>query len=161
MRNHLILFNLLLVSACTPMHSTDPDSMAFSLAEGSILSLNKRLVITQDQAHGTIQAGKQITDNNRNDYMINCRLDFKKLGPRFIEPENFIVTRTEDGSDWISYLGSLRFYTEVYLSSDSGTDIISMECQEYGDATDRNFTVAEMQSALGDYITFRYGSENH
>ena len=48
----------------------------------------------------------------------------------------------------------MRFYTEVYLTSDKGTDIIKMECQEYGDPIDRNFTVAEMQQALGDLLVF-------
>jgi len=52
----------------------------------------------------------------------------------------------------------LRFYTEVYLTSNKDTDIIKMVCQIYGDSTDRNFTVAEMQEALGDFITIEYAT---
>lgn len=138
------------------LHSNDPDSLAFSIPKGSMMSLNKPLSISASDTHGVIQDGKDINDDDRNDYAINCRLDFKKFGPRTIEPEKFIVTRTEDGQNWISQPAIMRFYTEVYLSSKKDTDIIKMECQEYGDGTDRNFTVAEMQRALGDFISFTF-----
>jgi len=106
--------------------------------------------------HGVIQAGQSIKDDDKNEYAINCRLDFRKFGPRTIEPEKFTITRTEDGSNWISQPSILRFYTEIYLTSNKGTDIIKMVCQEYGDQIDRNFTVAEMQTALGGFITIIY-----
>ncbi len=138
------------------MHSTDPDSMFFNIPKGSTLSLNKALSISKADTHGVIQNGVQVNDDNKKDYDINCRLDFKKFGPRTIEPEKFTVTRTEDGSNWVSRPSILRFYTEVHLSSSKGTDIIEMVCQVYADQIDRNFTVAEMQTALGDFITFTY-----
>lgn len=150
-----VIFALLL-TACAGMHSTDPNSMFFSIPEGSTLSLNKPLSISASDTHGVIQGGKETTDNTKSDYEINCRLDFKKFGPRTIEPEKFIVTRTEDGQNWISQPSIMRFYSEVYLSSNKDTDVIKMVCQEYGDRTDRNFTVEEMQQALGEFITFTY-----
>lgn len=156
----LILLTLaaFLISSCQSMHSNDPNSLFFSIPEGSTLSLDKEMTISSSNTHGTIQAGKLINDEAREFYDINCRLDFKKFGPRTIEPEEFSITRTEDGQNWISQPSILRFYTEVYLASNKDTDIIKMVCQIYGDANDRNFTVAEMQTALGDFINIKYTS---
>jgi len=140
------------------MHSNDPNSLFFSIPAGSTLSLGKELSISSTETHGTIQAGKQIADDDRQFYDISCRLDFEKFGPRTIEPEKFTVTRTEDGQNWISQPSILRFYTEVYLKSNKDTDIIKMVCQFYGDTIDRNFTVAEMQEALGDFVTIEYAT---
>ena len=159
MKFFAITFALLSITSCQSMHSTDPDSMFFGIPENSTLSLNKTLTIPQSDTHAVVQGGKEITDKDRNDYAINCRLDVREFGPRTIEPETFNITRTEDGQNWISQPSILRFYTEVYLTSNKGTDIIKMVCQEYGDQTDRNFTVAEMQAALGDFFTFNYATE--
>ncbi len=159
MKSLILILALLNITACQSIYSNDPDSMFFSIPRGSTLSLNKNLTIPSSDTHATIQAGKEIADEERNFYHINCRMDFKKFGPRTIEPETFIITRTEDGQTWVSQPNIKRYYTEAYLSSDKDTDIIKMECQIYGDQTDRNFTVAEMQQALGDFITIKYASE--
>jgi len=159
MKLFILIFVLFSITSCQSMHSTDPDSMFFSIPEGSTLALNKTLTISHNDTHAVIQGGKEISDKDRNDYAINCRLDVREFGPRTIEPETFNITRTEDGQNWISQPSILRFYTEVYLTSDKDTDIIKMVCQLYGDQIDRNFTVAEMQQALGDYFTFKYPIE--
>lgn len=159
MKKSILLLVALTASSCTSMYSSDPSSLTFNIPEGSTLSLNKKLSITHRNTHAVIQHGKETTDRDKNDYAINCRLDVKEFGPRTIKPEDFKITRTEDGQNWISQPSIMRFYTEIYLSSDIGTDIIKMVCQEYGDQTDRNFTVAEMQAALGDYFTFTFASE--
>ena len=154
MRLTILPVFILLLTSCQSLHSNDPDSMFFSIPKGSILSLNKKLTIPSSDTHAVVQGGKEIADKDRKDYAINCRLDFKEFGPRTIEPEDFKITRTEDGKNWISQPSILRFYTEIYLTSDKGTDIIKMVCQEYGGTIDRNFTVAEMQQALGDLLVF-------
>ncbi len=156
MKNSTLFLAAITLSSCASMYSSDPDSLGFSIPDGSILSLNKKLAIPSTDTHAVVQGGKEIADKDRNDYAINCRLDFKKFGPRTIEPEDFTITRTEDGQNWISHPSILRFYTEVYLTSEKDTDIIKMVCQEYGDPLDRNFTVAEMAAALGDYFTFSF-----
>lgn len=152
----ILAITLLTLIACTSMQSNDPNSLFFDIPEGSTLSLNKKITIPHNETHAVIQYGEVIPKDDKQDYDINCRIDFKKFGPRTIEPENFTVTRTEDGTNWVSYSAILRFYTEIYLSSGEGTDIIEMVCQQYGDGNDRNFTVAEMQQALGDIATFNY-----
>ena len=50
----------------------------------------------------------------------------------------------------------MRFYTEVYLTSEKDTDVIKMECQTWGDGIDRNFTVTEMAEALGQLLSFKF-----
>jgi len=164
MKTLMKLFSLVaittILSACASMHSNDPDSLGFSIPPGSTLALNKPISYASNMTHAVIQFGKEITDTERNFYEINCRLDFKAFGQRTIEPEDFIVTRTEDGQNWISQPSILRYYTEVYLRSNKDTDIIKMVCQIYGDNLDRNFTVAEMQATLGDMITFKYNNTN-
>lgn len=156
MKKIILVFLLPLFASCASMYSSDPNSLYFSIPEGSTLSLNKPLSITASDTHATVQNGEQIDDDKRNDYAINCRLDFREFGPRTIEPQSFTVMRSEDGQNWVSRPSILRFYTEIYLSSDTGTDIIKMVCQEYGGPTDRNFTVAEMQQALGDLYSFTF-----
>jgi hypothetical protein len=151
-----ILPVVILLASCQSLRSSDPESLLFSIPEGSILSLNHKLTIPAHNTHAVIQHGEQIADNNIQYYDINCNLDFKSFGPRVVEPQEFIVTRTEDGNNWVSVAAILRFYTEVYLTSGKGTDIIKMVCQVYGDTIDHHFTVAEMQKALGDFITISF-----
>ncbi len=156
MNKLILLTTLLFLSACAAMQSDDPDSLFFSIPKGSTLSLNKKLDIPHNETHAVIQYGKETTDNKRHDYDVNCRLNLKEFGPRTIEPENFKVTRTEDGQNWISQPSILRYYTEIYLTSDKGTDVIKMVCQEYGDQTDYHFTVEDIEVALGDYFSFTF-----
>lgn len=160
MKTILIPLTISFLSACSSMQSSDPDSLYFDIPKGSTLSLNKQVSIPVNDTHTVIQGGKEIKGSEKNEYAINCRLDVKAFGPRTIEPEDFKITRTEDGSNWISKPSILRFYTEIYLSSDKDTDIIKLVCQEYGDQKDRNFTVKEMQDALGDYFSFKFAMDN-
>lgn len=159
MKKHILICFTLMLTACSSMHSSDPDSLFFEIPEGSTLSLNKELSIPDNDTHAVVQGGKEIKDREKNEYNINCRLDLKDFGPRKIAPEDFNITRTEDGTNWISKPSIMRFYTEVYLTSDRGTDIIKLVCQEYGDQSDRNFTVKEMEEALGDYFSFKFATD--
>ena len=158
MKPLILLIIVSVISSCASLHSNDPNSMFFSIPEGSTLSLNNEMTLSHEVTHGLIQFGKEITDIDREFFEINCRLDFKKFGPRTIEPEIFTITRTIDGQNWVAQPTRLRFYTEVYLASNKDTDVIKMVCQIYGDPSDRNFTVAEMQTALGDFITINYAT---
>jgi len=144
------------LSSCQSMHSNDPSSIAFDIPDGSTLTLNKELAIADGSTHALIQAGKVITSSEVNKYDVNCRFDLKKFGPRTIEPETFKIRRTEDGQEWVSQPSIRRFYTEVYLDSEKGTDVIKLDCQEWGDYIDNNFPVADMQKTLGDYFTFEF-----
>jgi len=146
--------------SCQSMHSDDPSSIYFSIPDGSTLTLNKNLVIADGETHVLMQAGKVTTISAVNKYDVNCRFELKKFGPRTIEPEAFKIRRIEDGQEWVSQPVIRRFYTEVYLDSDKGTDVIRLSCQEWGDGIDKNFSVAEMQRTLGDYFTFNFLEKN-
>lgn len=160
MRLTILPVVLLLLTSCQSLHSNDPDSMFFNIPQGSTLTLNKNLEIPREHTHALIQAGNSLAENDKNEYEINCRFDVKSFGPRTIDPETFKIRRTEDGSEWFSHLIIMRFYTIMYLDSNKGTDVIKMECQQWGDGIDRNFTVSEMAEALGDYFSFSF-KQNH
>ncbi len=147
------------ISACQSLHSNDPSSMFFKIPDGSTLTLNKDLEIASQNTHALIQAGKLITEKERNEYDINCRLELKEFGPRTIKPETFKILRTEDAQEWVSQPIIKRFYSEIYLQSDNDTDVIKLYCQFWGDNTDRNFTVMEMDDALGDYFNFTFAEK--
>jgi hypothetical protein len=156
MNPRLIPAAVLLLSSCQSMQSSDPSSLSFKMPDGSTLSLNKDLAIPDGKTHALLQAGKLTTDKDRDEYKLNCRFDVKDFGPRTIKPEVFTIRRTEDGQEKVSDAGIVRFYSDVYLDSDKGTDIIKLTCQEWGGKIDRNFTVTEMGEALGDFFTFTF-----
>jgi hypothetical protein len=147
---------ILMLSSCQMTQSTDPSLLSFSIPKGSTLALNKDLEIPGDKTHAMLQYGKVTTDRSRNDYEVNCRFDVKKFGPRTIKPEVFKISRTENGGNMISTAGIIRNYTDVHLVSDKGTDVIKLTCQEWAITRDKNFTVADMEKAVGDYFTFTF-----
>jgi hypothetical protein len=151
-----LLLTILILSSCQSLHSNNPDSIFFDIPDGSTLTLNKSLPIAEGYTHALIQYGKVTTTAQVNNYDVNCRFELKKFGPRTIEPETFKIRDTEDGQEWVSQPSIKRFYTEVFLDSDKGTDVIKLTCQDWGDAIDKNFPVADMQKTLGDYFTFKF-----
>ncbi len=157
MNLRLMSVALLLLSSCQTTQSTDPSLLTFKIPAGSTLSLNKDLDVPEDKTHAALQAGKLTTDRKTDLYQLNCRFDVKEFGPRTIKPEVFKIRRTESGQESIAMDdGLLRYYTDVFLDSDKGTDVIKLTCQEQGDVTDRTFTISDMETALGDYFTFTF-----
>jgi len=152
-----LLLAVLLLSSCQTTQSDDPTSLSFKIPKGSTVSLNKDLDIPDSKTHATLQNGNITTDREKDDYRLNCRFDVKKFGPHTVKPEIFKIRRSESGQDWISQAaGLLRNYTDVFLDSDKGTDVIKLSCQEQGYKMDRTFTISEMETALGEYFTFTF-----
>ncbi len=56
----------------------------------------------------------------------------------------------------VSQAGIVRYYTDVHLLSDKGTDVIKLTCQEWATTRDSNFTVSDMETAVGDYFSFTF-----
>ena len=157
MNSKLIPVLVLLLSSCQTTQSTDPSLLTFKIPDGSTLSLNKYLEVPEYKTHAALQTGKLKTDRDIDLYQLNCRFDVKEFGPRTIKPEVFKIRRTESGQEPIAMDNSLiRYYTDVYLDSDKGTDVIKLTCQEQGDNTDRPFPISEMETALGDYFSFTF-----
>jgi hypothetical protein len=147
----------LLLSACQTTQSTDPALLTFRIPDGSTVSLNKDIEVPEYKTHAAFQAGKITTDRKRDLYRLNCRFDVREFGPRTIKPEVFKIRRTESGQEPIAMDNSLlRYYTDIFLDSDMGTDVIKLTCQEQGDNTDRPFTISDMETALGDFFTFTF-----
>ena len=157
MSNKLIPLAILLISSCQSMQSDDPSSLSFKIPDGSTLSLNKDLGIPDNRTHAVLQDGKLTSDRKKDDYKLNCRFDVKKFGPRTIEPEVFSIRRSESGQEWISQAaGLVRYYTDVFLDSGKGTDVIKLTCQEQSYGMEATFTISEMETAVGDYFTFTF-----
>lgn len=160
MNPRLIPIVVVLLSSCQMTQSTDPSLLSFSIPKGSTLSLNKDLEIPDDKTHALLQNGKLTTDRDREKYKLNCRFDVKKFGPRTIKPEVFKIHRTENGNTMVSQAGIIRNYTDVHLLSDKGTDVIKLTCQQWVTTRDKNFTVSDMETAVGDYFTFTFAQSN-
>jgi hypothetical protein len=157
MNNKLLLLAIFLLSSCQTTQSTDPSSLSFKIPKGSTLTLNENLDIPDNKTHAVLQYGKITTDRKKDDYKLNCRFDVKEFGPHTIKPEVFRIRRDESGQEWISQAaGLVRYYTDVFLDSSKGTDVIKLTCQEQGYGMDRTFSVSEMETALGDYFTFNF-----
>ncbi len=157
MKSTLLILAIVLISACATTQSTDPSQLSFKIPKGSTLALNKALDIPAKKTHATLQFGKVMTDRERKDYDLNCRLDVKEFGPSTVQPEVFRIRRSESGQVWISQAaGLLRYYTDVFLDSDKGTDVIKLSCQQQGYGMDAPFTVSDMETTLGDYFTFTF-----
>jgi len=150
------LILLLLLSSCQSMQSDDPSSLSFKIPDGSTLSLNNDMDIADGKTHALLQAGKVTSERDRDDYKLNCRFDVKKFGPRTIKPEVFKIQRSEDGRNMVSEGGIVRYYSDIYLKSEKGTDVIKLTCQQLGYTMDHSASVSEMQTALGDYFTFSF-----
>lgn len=154
----LIAGLLLGTVSCSMLQSADPASIAFSIPEGSTLRLERDLPIDAGNTHAYVQGGATVTENGRNRYEVNCRLDMKQFGPRTLHPETFRIRRTEDGQEWVSYPNIKLFYTEMHLDSDAGTDVIKMTCERWGGRIDSHFPVADMQQQLRGYFSFSFST---
>jgi hypothetical protein len=147
---------LLLLTSCQGTQSRDPASLSFRIPEGSTLTLNRQLEIPAGNTHALLQSGRPISAGDNDLYEISCRFDTRSFGPRTIEPEAFSIRRTEDGSRRASDGGLWVYYTELHLDSSKGTDVNMLRCQRWGYNLHGHFTVAEMETALGDYFTFTF-----
>lgn len=156
MKNTMLIVASLLLSACQTMQSDDPSLLSFRVPAGSSLALNKAIEIPAGQTHAFIESGRLINESQRNQYHLGCRLDFKAFGPRTVAPEVFSIRRTEHREGWESRPNFYFYATEIYLDSAIGTDVINMECDTWAVPPSSNFSYAEMQQTLGDYLSFQY-----
>ncbi len=148
----------LFLSACQSTQSVDPSKLSFRVPAGSSLSLNREIEIPEGQTHIMMQSGQLTSESNRNQYDVACRLNFREFGPRTVAPEVFSIRRTEHREGWESRPNFYFYASEIYLDSAAGTDVIKLECDTWAMPPSINFSFADMQEALGDYLTFKYSS---
>ena len=151
----LLLASLALL-ACQSMQSDDPALLSFRVPSGSTLSLNKVIEIPAGQTHIVIQSGQLSSESGRNQYHLSCRLDLREFGPRVIEPEVFTIRRDEHSEGWESRPNFYFYRSEIFLDSKKGTDIIKLVCNRWAVPPSSNFSFADMQQTLGDYLTFGF-----
>jgi len=156
MKYSLPILLSLLLPACASMHSDDPSMLSFRVPGGSALALKKAIDIPAGKTHALIQSGQVITESNRNQYDLSCRLNFREFGPRTIEPEVLTIRRTEHREGWESRPNIYFYSSEIFLDSAKGTDIINMECGRWAVPPSFNFSFADMQQTLGDIVTFQF-----
>ena len=153
----LLLVSLAL-SSCQSTQSEDPSRLSFRVPAGSTLALNKAIDIPAGQTHIMVQAGQLTNESRRNQYEVACRLNFREFGQRPIAPEVFNIRRTEHREGWESHPNIYFYASEIYLDSAIGTDVIKLECDTWAMPPSFNFSFADMQDALGDYLTFKFSS---
>ena len=158
MKYPALLLVSLALSACQTMQSDDPSLLSFRVPASSTLALNESIDIPAGKTHVFIQSGELVSESKRNLYELGCRLNFKAFGPRTIAPEVFNIRRTEDREGWESRPNFYFYATEIYLDSTIGTDVIKMECDVWATPPSTNFSYAEIQQTLGDYLTFDFNS---
>ena len=153
----LILVAMIL-SGCQSTQSADPSKLSFRVPAGSSLSLNRDIEIPEGQTHVMLQSGQLTTESGRDQYNVACRLNFRSFGPRTIAAEVFGIRRTEHREGWESRPNFYFYASEIFLDSTTGTDVIKLECDTWAMPPSMNFSFAEMQQALGDYMTFKYNA---
>jgi hypothetical protein len=156
MKHATPLLAALMLSACQSMQSDDPSLLSFRAPAGSTLSLNKAIAIPSGQTHVMIQAGQLTAESKRNQYDVACRLNFREFGPRTIAPEVFNIRRTEEREGWESRPNFYFYATEIFLDSKKGTDVIKMECDTWAMPPSFNFSYADIQQTIGDYLSFTF-----
>lgn len=130
--------------------------LSFRVPGGSTLSLNEPIEIPAGRTHAFIQSGQLTTESARNQYYLGCRLNFREFGPRTIEPEVFTIRRDEHSEGWESRPNFYFYRSEIFLDSEKGTDVIKLECDRWAVPPSSNFSFADMQQTLGDYLTFNF-----
>ncbi len=146
----------LTLSACQSMQSDDPSLLSFRVPGGSTLSLNRTVEISSGKTHVFIQSGQLTNVSERNQYHLGCRLDFREFGPRTIEPEVFTIRRDEHSEGWESRPNFYFYRSEIFLDSEKGTDVIKLVCDRWAVPPSSNFSFADMQQTLGNYMTFNF-----
>ena len=158
MKHTILVLTAVALSACQISQSDDPSLLSFRVPAGSTLGLNKDIDIPAGQTHVRIQSGQLTTESQRNQYDLSCRLNFRNFGPRTIAPETFNIRRTEHREGWVSMPNIYFYSTEIFLDSVNGTDVIKMECDMWAIAPSFNFSFADIEDTLGDYLAFAFNT---
>ena len=158
MKYAILFLAALALTACQFSQSDDPSLLSFRVPAGSTLVLNKDIDIPAGQTHVRVQSGQLTTESKRNQYDLSCRLDFRNFGPRTISPETFNIRRTEHREGWVSRPNIYFYATEMFLDSANGTDVIKMECDMWAIAPSFNFSFADIQDTLGDYLALAFAT---
>lgn len=144
-----------LLAGCQTVATNDPAKINFRIPPGSKLVLNRELTIPAGVAHVMLQHGE--VGLAANEFDVNCRFEVRDLGPRVIQPDSFLITRSGSQREWIDQPTIMRFYKVFHLKSERQADIMPMTCQYWNyPFIGRPVTIREVQEALGGYFSFEF-----
>lgn len=142
----LMLYSVIIVR---PVYSVD-----YEPGSETSFTLIKPLIIPGGAASVFIQ--KNITTRNEaliDQYYANCRFEQHALAmdDYTIEPNNFIVTDSRLSSDPVTRCTN-EFITLFYLTAEKSKKKYTLECQHWGDSSDRYLTREEIQTTVKEYF---------
>jgi hypothetical protein len=145
------------LAGCHTAASYDIKSSGYRIPPGSSLIVNKELSIPSGQRHVKLQHGQPV--GGVDDFKINCQIWVYDLGVASIRPDSFRITSAGEGREWELQPTVLRFFRVLHLRSEAQREVLKLICQKSDDPlAGRNPTVAQMQEALGEYITFEFAT---
>jgi hypothetical protein len=148
-------------------------SSALRIAKGTVITLNRELVVPPGQA-GVYIPGGSIGD--RYTYNATCRLETRSVDGsyRTLKPDAFTVYKVSTEREifsglvpgvWYAQLFNfgdgphlLQYSTDIYLSSDRQPDVLRLVCTHLQDSASnpRYLTVEEISKTLGQVMTIRF-----
>lgn len=173
----LALLGTLLLGGCTALQSPDPASPHYAWTTGWSMQLNRALTIPADAATVRLQYGRIVPRNSVQEYDPFCvvELDNVAAAPQTLQPGRFEVWRVTRSIDPVSAAAPrpllqvryvfddgeptfLYYATTFHLRDPARPDLRSMRCAwnqmaPGNRALMRHLTLAEIRSALGDWIT--------
>lgn len=161
----------MLLNACTPPTSTDPDSFLYSVPEGSVLELNQDFPVKAHSARTYMQAGKIVQEGELNIYYPHCSLLTNTVHDydRIIKPTRFEIYRVVDDEEhaqrYLQYAARLfGFDTDgptiigqssyYYLRSADEPDVRSLICLQWGSPESVKYlSINQVRAVLGRIFT--------
>lgn len=178
------------LGACqTDRYQGNENSPFYPVPAGSRFTVNKELPVPAGQLRVFVQNGKVLTNAGVEHLYPYCNVELRDLsdGPRTIQPDELLVTRTvqhefqggtaESGQIFLAGLGAgfgMRlgsmggnggpveetFATIMDVHSEKQPQIRRVTCTQWGyQGIDRHVTIAEIRHTLGDLMTLRLSQQ--
>jgi hypothetical protein len=175
----LALLGTLLLGGCTALQSPDPASPHYAWTTGWSVQLNRPLTIPADAATVRLQYGRIVPRNSVQEHDPFCVVELDTVGaaPQTLQPGRFEVWRVTRSIDPVSAMAPLPlrqvrhvvidddgeptflyYVTTFRLRAPAQPELRSMRCAwnqmaPGNRALMRHLTLAEIRSAVGDWIT--------
>ncbi|HEX7972105.1 MAG TPA: hypothetical protein VF501_07805 [Thiobacillus sp.] len=175
---------VLMLGGCTGLQSADPASPYYAYPSGWMAQLNRPLTIPADAATVRLQYGRIVPRNSVQEHDPFCvvELDTVRAEPQVLQPGRFAVWRVTRSISPITVAAPtpfveagfvdddsaptfLYFITEFRLRDAAQPSLRGMRCAwnqmaPGNRALMRHLTLAEIQGALGDWMTLIPPGEN-
>lgn len=164
----LILFPLMLLSACQMAATRDEASPFYLPPAGSRLVLKQALTIPPENVGVFIQGGRAVGNREVDQYLPHCRLEVRERREtaQTVNPDEFRVQRVRRDVQVVSNTETTRlvrvahgpsffiYRTLLALESARQPQVRTLVCQYWGDpALEDHLSIRDMRQALGDVMT--------